>query len=196
MSFPVRAPLAIAALAVLAACVSEAPSREAPGIAGQFVATAATGAEPAAEVAAPAEYRLAMGKVGAWIDAQRNLALVTFANPKLKAEGPAGEPVDAVVARLDASPELAGAVRQAGLSTREFATIGWSVAQAGAAQLAVAGGATPDAAAATLGIHPENVAFLATHGVEVARMRKAMEDEINEGEVFPGLPSEEISDEN
>ncbi|HEX8430648.1 MAG TPA: hypothetical protein VF625_05140 [Longimicrobium sp.] len=194
MSFPVRAPLAVAALALLAACGSEAPSREAPGIAGQFVATAA--AEPAAEVAAPAEYRLAMGKVGAWIDAQRNLALVTFANPTLRAEGPAGESVDAAAARLDASPELAGAVREAGLSTREYATIGWSVAQAEAARAAVARGATPDAAAATAGIHPENVAFLATHGADVERMKKAMQDEINEGEVFPGLPSEEISDEN
>jgi hypothetical protein len=186
-------PLALCALAAVAACDTQS-ARSTPGVAGQFAATAEAAAAPAT-LAETGEYRLTMDLVRRAVEAERNLAVVTYRDPGLAA--PHGtEPMAEQVAMLEASPVLLDAVKRAGITPREKVVARWVLQQATIAQGVIDGGAAPETVLGSIRIHPDNVAFFRQHRAEIARLQKAAEDEINEGEVIPGLPSAEIGAEN
>ena len=187
-------PLVLCALAALAACDGKTARPHAePSVAGGF-ASAAT-AEAVAKSAEPGAYRLTMDAVRRTIEAQRNLALATGADPR--AVAPQGtETIDEQVAKLEAAPALRAAVEDAGLTPREHVVASWVLFQAGMAQGVIDGGARPEAVLAGIRIHPENVEFFRAHREQIARLQKAMEDEVNEGEVIHGPLSAELADEN
>ena len=185
-------PLALCALAALVACDTPAPRAE-PQIAGQFASTVT--AEAASRSTAPSEYRLTMDQVRRAIEAQRNLALATGVDPRMLA--PVGtESIDEQVARLEAEPAAREAVRRAGLTPRQQVVASWVLFQAAMAQGVIDGGEKPETVLATIQIDPANVAFYRTHREQIARLQKAMEDEVNEGEVLPGPLAAEFTDEN
>lgn len=176
-------PLAILALAALAACDAQTarPGAE-PGLAGQFVpgATAAAAAK-----SSPAEYVLTMESVRRSLEAQRNIALVAGMDPRIAS--PTGtEPIDEQVAMLEAVPALREAVAKAGLTTREQVVARSVLFQAGMAHGVIDTGEKAETVLASIRIAPENVEFYRANHVQIARLQKAVEDEVNEGEVLPG----------
>lgn len=185
--------LALFALAALAACDAQNAARSAePGIAGQFVPGAT--AEAAARNS-PAEFRLTLDLVRRTLEAQRNIALAAAVDPRLAA--PSGtETVEEQVAMLDAAPALREAVAKAGLSTREQVIARSALFQAGMAHDVIDVGEKAETVLASIAIAPENVEFYRTNREQIARMQKAVEDEVNEGEVLPGPLAAEFADEN
>lgn len=185
-------PLALCALAALAACDAQTARRAEPGIAGGFVP--ATTAEAAVKSADPAEYRLTMELVRRVLAAQRNLALAEGTDPSQVAHGTL--PIDEQVARLEAQPALRAAVERVGLTTREQVVASWVLFQAGVAQGVIDGGAKQEEVLGSIRIAPDNVAFFRENQAQIARLRKAMEDEVNEGEVIHGTLLAGLPDEN
>jgi hypothetical protein len=186
-------PLALCALAALAACDAQtARPRAEPGIASGF-APAAT-AEAAARSADPAEYRLTMDLVRRVVAAQRNIALAEGMLPSEAAYGTL--PIDEQVAKLEAQPALRAAVERVGLTPREQVVASWVLFQAGVAQGVIDGGAKQEDVLGSIRIAPENVAFYRENQARIARLRKAMEDEVNEGEVIHGTLLADLPDEN
>lgn len=190
-------PLALCALAALAACDAQTarPAAE-TGVVGQFASAAtAEAASAPATFAEAAGYRLTLETVRRVIDAERNLAVVTYRDPSLAA--PNGtEPMAQQVAALEASPVLRDAVAKAGLTAREKVVARWVLTQARIAHGVIEGGAAQPEVLGSIRIHADNVEFFRQNRDEIARLQKAAEDEINEGEVIPGLPSAEIGGEN
>lgn len=186
-------PLALIALAALAACDAQtARPRAEPGIASGF-APAAT-AEAAARAADPAEYRLTMELVRRVLAAQRNLALAEGTDPGQVSHGTL--PIDEQVARLESQPVLRAAVERVGLTTREQVVASWVLFQAGVAQGVIDGGAKQEDVLGSIRIAPENVEFYRANRVQIARLQKAVEDEVNEGEVISGPLLNDPPDEN
>lgn len=185
-------PLTLCALAALAACDAQTARRAEPGIGGGFMPAATAGA--AVKSVDPAEYRLTMDLVRRVIAAQRNLALAEGMLPNEAAN--ATLPIDEQVAKLDAQPALRAAVERAGLTTREQVVASWVLFQAGVAQGVIDGGAKPEEVLGSIRIAPENVAFYRENQARIARLRKAMEDEVNEGEVISGALLADLPDEN
>jgi hypothetical protein len=185
-------PLTLCAIAALAACDAQTARRRAePGIVSGF-APAAT-SEAAAKAVDPAEYRLTMDLVRRVISAQRNLALAEGMLPR---EADATLPIEEQVAKLDAQPALRAAVERAGLTTREQVVASWVLFQAGMAQGVIDGGAKPEEVLGSIRIAPENVAFYRDNQAQISRLRKAMEYEVNEGEVISGALLADLPDEN
>jgi hypothetical protein len=175
-------PLAVFAIAALAACDAQTDRPE-PGIAGQFVPGAT--AEAAAAKSSPAEYVLTMEGVRRALEAQRNIALAAGMDPRIAA--PTGtEPLDEQVAMLDAVPALREAVAKAGLTTREQVVARSVLFQAGMAHGVIDAGEKAETVLASIRIAPENVEFFRANREQIARLQKAVEDEVNEGEVLPG----------
>lgn len=150
------APASTAATAP-AASTGEAPTPTAP-------ATTAPTADDTAPVA------LDMGKVHAWIQAQKNLAAAEKADPKLDAaQNISEENLTQYAARLEADKTIRTAIESAGLSVKEFARIGDTLLGAMMAQGAIEAGQLkkiPD------GIDPAAVEFVKQHKAELNAMMK------------------------
>lgn len=175
--------LAVFAFAALAACDAQSarPGAE-PGIAGQFVpgATAAATAK-----SSPAEYVLTMDGVRRALEAERNIALAAGMDPRI--EVPTGtEPIDAQVAMLEAVPALREAVAKAGITTREQVVARSVLFQAGMAHGVIDAGEKAETVLSSIRIASENVEFFRANREQIARLQKAVADEVNEGEVLPG----------
>jgi hypothetical protein len=186
-------PLALLAIAALAACDAQTTRRRAePGIASGF-APAAT-AEAAARAADPAEYRLTMEVVRRVLAAQRDLALAEGTDPSQATHSTL--PVDEQVARLQSQPALRAVVERVGLTPREQVVASWVLFQAGVAQGVIDGGAKQEDVLGSIRIAPENVAFYRENQARIARLRRAVEDAVNEGEVISGTLLADLPDEN
>ena len=153
---------AASASATTPAATTAAPAVEAPT--AQVPATSA----PAADDTAPVT--LDMGKVNAWMQAQKNLAAAEKADPKLDAAQNASEEnVTQYAARLEASPAMKTAIESAHLSVLDFARIGDTLIGALMTQGALESGQlkkVPD------GIDPASVEFVKQHKAELDAMMK------------------------
>lgn len=126
-----------------------------------------TDTAPAAD---DAHVALDMGKVKSWIEAQKNLAAATNADPSLDpAQNISEEDGPKYVARLEASPKMRAAIEAAGLSVRDYAYISETLIGAMMAQGAVEAGhlkTIPD------GIDPAAVEFVKQHDSELQALLK------------------------
>jgi hypothetical protein len=165
----------------LAACHRDepAPAADATATAPAANATAApasaeTSAAPAtSDATSPAgddlpPIALDMGKVKAYMEAQKNLARVEQADPSLDAAQNASEEnSQKYAARLEADTKLRAAIESAGLSTRDFARIGDALLGGMMTEGALEAGQLkkiPD------GIDPASVEFVKQHKAELAAM--------------------------
>jgi len=135
------------------------------------------------------EYRLSMDKFDKYIAAQRNI--MTKANSLSPAERAAAEArnegrdnsnatIDDIARNFESEPMMRDAVRQAGLSTREFALITMSLTQTGMA----AGVAkmrpndNQDSLIREMKANPANVKFLMDNEAEINRKQTAFAAEM------------------
>lgn len=163
--------------ATLAACNKAEPVTPASASASADTATPAAGASAAqapATDAAPADatapIALDMGKVNAWMQAQKNLAAAEKADPDLdSAHNISEEDTAQYVARLQASPAMRSAIESADLSVAEYARIGETLIGAMMTHGALEAGqlkTIPD------GIDPAAVEFVKQHQAEIGALMK------------------------
>ena len=136
-------------------------------------------------------YRLTMDKVDKYLAAQRNLGLrMKSMSPEereaLKARADAesdtdgGESLDAMARRIDAEPALASAVREAGLSTREYAVLTMALVQSSMAAgvLKTRPNENQDSLVREMKANTENVRFIQQNEAELQRKQQALAEEM------------------
>ncbi len=120
-------PLLALALALAACNGQDAPATDAATASTPAAESPATAAGPETQEAAPAAdtagFELTMDGVDRWLAATRNIAGLVKQDPALEdaTAMDASEGTDAYVARLDSLPKVVAAIRDAGLSTRDYA---------------------------------------------------------------------------
>jgi hypothetical protein len=179
-------PLALLALAFTVACSKDA----APG--ADTAAPAAASAAPRSsdqELADVTSYRLSMDKVDKYMAAQRNVAVrmkdMTPAErdavkARMESGGDQNESLDQMVRRIEGEPTLNGAIRDAGLSAREYTLLTVSMMQSAMAAgvLKMRPKENQDSLVKEMKANPENVRFIQQNEAELQRKQEAMAAEM------------------
>ena len=176
------------ALFALAACSKEKTSDSA--------ATTATPESPAAaaptadrDLADVTQYKLSMDKIDNYLQAQRNIAAEAASmTPEQRAaleargkdESNANASIDEMVKRIETEPMMVAAIKDAGLSAREFTVITFSVMQTGmaAAVLKMRPKDNQDSLMRAMQANPDNVKFYNEHEAEITQKMKSIEGEM------------------
>ncbi|HEU4697541.1 MAG TPA: hypothetical protein VFS40_00015 [Gemmatimonadales bacterium] len=180
--------LLLATTVALAACSSDKPKTTPEGAeAAASTSSATSGGDDLADIT---NYRLSMAKVDQWYAAQRNIA------QKLKAMSPAqraamdsalsmdaSDPnagLDDLANRIASQPMMRDAVKDAGLSPKEYATLTMSLVQSGMAAgvLKMRPKDNQDSLVREMKANPENVRFMQEHEAELNQKQQAMQAEM------------------
>jgi hypothetical protein len=88
--------------------------------------------------------------------------------------------LDDMADRISAHPAVERAVRDAGLSPREYGLVAYAMLQAGMAQAVAAmqPGADPDSLARAAGVNPANMAFMRDNAEELGRRQQELAAEM------------------
>lgn len=181
----------LAALLLAAACSNKdaapaADSGAAPAAASGS-ATASGGGD--ADLADVASYRLTMEKMDRYYAAQRNLAVRAAAmspaeraalEAKDDADDNAGQSLDDMARKIDDTPAMAAAVREAGLSSREFATITMAMLQSAmvASVLQMRPNDNQDSLVREMKANMDNVKFMRDNEAVLRQKQEAMAAEM------------------
>lgn len=171
-----------AVLLVLSACASSEAERSG----GTEAAATAGPREVEADLADVAAYRLSMDRIDRYFAAQKNLALaardMTPAEREAvkSATNGASASLDDMAANLERHPALRSAVREAGLSPREFATLTMAIVQSSmaASVLQMRPNDDPDSLAREMKASMENITFVRDHEAELARKQQTLAAEL------------------
>jgi hypothetical protein len=188
---PTRSFLFAAILLATAACgpADDAARSDAGGAAPAGEAGAAAPASSGDDLADVTSYRLTMDKLDKFYAAQRNLALKAKAmSPEEREamrrddsdEASGSGSLDDLVRRIESVPQMRDAIRDAGLSPREYAVLTMSLLQSGmaASVIKMRPKDDPDSLAREMQANIENVRFVQEHEAELTRRQKALEAEM------------------
>jgi len=172
---------------VLCACDKGKDSGAGTG-AGRSTSTASAQSADA-QLAEIGEYRLTMESVDKYFGAQRNITLKAgrlspaereAMKARTESRYDANASVDDVVRNVESEPMIKDAVRDAGLSPREFALVGMTFMQtsmaAGIAKMRPSD--NQDSLIRAMKANPDNVKFLFDNEAELNRKQKAVEEEM------------------
>lgn len=126
------------------------------------------------------DFKLSMPRMQKWAQAGRNMVALSKARPDLegsyKVEQNAS--LDQQVAALEGHPEAKKAVRDAGLSPREYTMITYTYMLAATAQSVqqMPAGRTRDSVMQSLKVHPDNVAFVQNNTTELEKLMKDLQE--------------------
>jgi hypothetical protein len=175
---------------LLAACSKDNAAGTADTTASTTPAASTTSSASAdAELADVTQYTLTMDKYDKYLAAQRNIALKAKdlspeERQKFK-EGPDSEDnssqsLDDMAKRIESEPLMNAAVRDAGLSPREFAVITMSMMQTAMAAgvLKMRPNDNQDSLIREMKANPANVKFWQANEAELTRKQKAVADEM------------------
>jgi hypothetical protein len=150
--------------------------------------TPAAASEAEQDLADISQYRLTMDKFDKYIAAQKNLAVKSASmtpaqRAALEARNDVADPnqnLDETVKRIESEPMVVAAIRDAGLSPREFMMITMSFLQTGmaAAVAKMQPNANQDSLIRAMKANPDNVKFYNENEAEITRKAKALEDEM------------------
>lgn len=168
------------------ACSKDKGSSDAPA-AGAAAAPATSSANADQDLADISKYRLTMDKIDKYIAAQRNIAMkaknMSPAEREAMATRNSSDPdasIDDMTRRIESEPVFVSAIRDAGLSPREFTMLTMSMMQTGMA----AGVAkmrpndNQDSLIREMKANPDNVRFYNEHEAEITQKSKALQDEM------------------
>lgn len=125
------------------------------------------------------EYELTSAKLKAWEQASVAAAQALKGRAdQIEEEADADESLEEMVARMDAVPEIRHAAHGAGLSTREFVTIGLVMFQAMTADQILQMNPQADPPE---NLNPANLDFVRTHKAEVQQSFQAVQAASGEG---------------
>ncbi len=125
------------------------------------------------------DFKLSMPRMQKWAQAGRNLVALSKARPDLESSYKVEQnaSLDQQVAALEGHPEVRKAVKDAGLSPREFTMISFAYMQAATAQSVgrMPPGRTRDSVMQSLKVHPDNVTFIQSNRSELEKLMKEMQ---------------------
>ena len=182
---------ALVLVATLAACGKKdgsAPDSAAQGAAAATSSTTA-GTKGDAELADVQSYRLSMDKIDKMLAAQRILAAKAKAmtpaeREAMEARGDSdsdpNESLDDMARKIEKEPMLRDAIREAGLSPREYVLITMSMMQTGMADggLKMRPKDNQDSLIRAMKANPDNIKFYREHEAEITAKSKAIEAEM------------------
>lgn len=176
----------VVALPLLVGC-----SGDAPGSAGSEASATSAVSKSDAEILKPiTEYELTMGQTDRYFEAQRNIAKAAAAMSPAEREAieaeeenapdRSNESLEQMAARLKGHKVFGPAIRDAGLSAEEYATLTIAIMQAGMAQavLAMRPNDDQDSLAREMKVNPANIAFMRQHMDEIKRKGDAVAAEM------------------
>lgn len=180
-----RAVVALCAVAVaaLAACADGTDTAVDTGAAAGAMET---GAAETAGTVMLANYELTMDQVDKYFAAFRNMGAAMqrmSAQEREALEFDAGDTdFDGYVARLEAHPVIERAIRDAGLSAREFSLVLWSMLQSSMANAVLQSqpDVNEDSLANEMRVNMDNVRFMREHEDEIRQKQQALDREMQE----------------
>lgn len=183
------AALALAGLAFTSACADQSDSAVDTGAAAGTMAEGARASEPGQaadsnDAATLAAYDLEMENVDKYFAAYRNIgsALQSMsAQERAQLEFDASDTdLNGYIAKLESQPVLNNAIRQAGLTAREFSLILWSMLQSSMASQVMASqpNADEDSLANAMQVNMDNVRFMRDHEQEIRQKQQALDQEL------------------
>ena len=196
--------VSLAALALLAAIAGCAKGdRDAAATGDSAGGAAAPAAAPAGATSADADladlsrYRLTMDKVDRFYAAQHNVyTKVKNMSPAerealaktYEGSSNANASLDDMVRNVERIPEYRDAVRQAGLSPREYIMVTMAMMQSMMASsvLQMRPNDNQDSLAREMKVHPDNIKFIREHQAEITQKQKAMEAQMKQLEATKG----------
>lgn len=178
--------IAVAGLALAGASCSGDDAESADTAAGR--APAAEAPSTGDDLADVTNYRLTMDKVDRYFDAQLAIARrVKDLSPEERApleqmESSADASLDEMARRLESHPAMRDGLREANLSSREFATLTMAMLQAGmaASVLQMRPNDNQDSLAREMKASMENIRFLRENEAELTRRQQELESELRE----------------
>ncbi|HZJ01491.1 MAG TPA: hypothetical protein VFD22_12590 [Gemmatimonadaceae bacterium] len=182
-------PLLAAGLFAIAACSKKDDSSASSAATENAGTPAASNAQVEGDLADVTKYRLTMDKIDKFMAAQKNLAAKAASMTPAQREAmearndDSSDPnasLDDMAKRIEAEPVMASAIKDAGLSPREFATITISLMQTGmaAAVLKMRPSDNRDSLIREMKANPDNIKFYTDNEAEITRKSKALEDEM------------------
>jgi hypothetical protein len=136
-----------------------------------------------------ANYELTMEQVDQYFAAFRNIAVAMQRMTPAEREGldldASDADFDGYVARLEGHPALDRAIRDAGLTAREFSLVLWSMLQAGMANAVIQSqpDANEDSLAAEMRVNVQNVRFIREHDADIRQKQEALDAEMRKMEL-------------
>ena len=127
------------------------------------------------------DFKLSMPRMQKWAQANRNMMAVSKARPDLegsfKLEQNAS--IDQQVAAMEKHAEVKKALKDAGLSPREYTMVTHAYMAAAAAQSVrqMPAGKQRDSMMQSLKVHPDNVTFVQQNMAELEKLMKSMEED-------------------
>ena len=181
-----RETLLVAMLLAAAGCASDAGERAETSDAEAGASGATVSARDAEDdLADITSYKLSMDKIDKYFEAQRNIgARVKAMSPAEREamkenDNSANASLDDMARNMDRHPALKSAIEDAGLSTREYATLTMAMVQAGMAAsiLQMRPNDNQDSLAREMKASMENIRFMREHEAEITQKQKAIEAE-------------------
>jgi len=180
-------PLLVAAVASVSACSKD--KTDATPAAAAASGSQAPSAQVEADLADVTNYRLSMDKIDKYIAAQKNIgakaaSLTPAQREALQARNDDTSDPNAslndMVKRIEAEPMMVSAIRDAGLSPREFTMITISMMQTGmaAAVLKMRPTDNQDSLIREMKANPDNIKFYNANEAEITRKAKEVEAEM------------------
>lgn len=175
--------LCAAAFTVLAACADDTDTAVDTGTAAGAMETSAA---ETAGVATLANYELTMDQVDKYFAAFRNMGAAMQRMSPEEREALEFDASDTdfngYVARLEAHPVIERAIRDAGLSAREFSLVLWSMLQSSMANavLQAQPDVNEDSLANEMQLNMNNVRFMREHEDEIRQKQDALDQEMQE----------------
>jgi len=182
-----RFPLLVAAVMSVAACSKD--KTDATPAAAAASGPQAPSAQVEADLADVTNYRLSMDKIDKYIAAQKNIGAKAASLTPAQREAlqtrndDSSDPnasLNDMVKRIEAEPMMVSAIRDAGLSPREFTMITISMMQTGmaAAVLKMRPTDNQDSLIREMKANPDNVKFYNANEAEITRKAKEVEAEM------------------
>lgn len=181
----IRPTLLIAMLLAAAGCTSDSGERaEASG--GESGTANATARGGEADLADVSEYRLTMDNMDKYFAAQRSIALkakdLSPAEREAMDMGDGNDSLDEMARKIEANPMFRSALRDAGMSPREFATHTFAMLQTAMAAgvLQMRPNDNQDSLAREMKASLENIKFYRDNEAEITRKQQALEAELRQ----------------
>ena len=189
MSIPVNQkrwfPILVAAAVVASACSKDT----APASSAATATTSSAAAQANEDLQTVTDYKLDMGKIDKYMAAQRNIAmkakdLTPQQKEAMKARNDADDTnndnLDDMAKRIESEPMMASAIKDAGLSPREFALITVSLMQSSMAAgiLKMRPNDNQDSLIREMKANAENVKFVQEHEAELTKKQQDMAAEM------------------
>jgi len=180
----------LVAFLLLAACSKDKDAASTADAGGNSTASTAAAANQAEEdLADVTKYKLSMDKIDKFYAAQRNIALKAKGmspaereamKSRAGARGDNNASVDDMVRNIESEPIMVSAIRDAGLSAREFVMLTVSMMQSAMAAgvLKMRPNDNQDSLVREMKANPDNVKFINEHEAELGQKQKAMAEEM------------------